>query len=80
MQELQELGWRIGANLQIDTRWAADDAELYRRYAAELIALTPDVILAGGSLSVAALQTASRSVPLVFANVIDPVGAGFVAA
>jgi putative ABC transport system substrate-binding protein len=79
VQGLQELGWRNGGNLQIDSRWAADDAELYRRYAAELVALTPDVILAGGSLSVLALQTVSRSIPLVFANVIDPVGAGFVA-
>ena len=52
---------------------------LYRRYAAELVALAPDVILACGSLSVVALQTVSRSVPFVFANVIDPVGAGFVA-
>ncbi len=79
VQGLQELGWRNGGNLHIDSRWAADDAELYRRYAAELVALAPDVILAGGSLSVVALQAVSRSVPLVFANVIDPVGAGFVA-
>lgn len=79
VQGLQNLGWRNGGNLQIDTRWAANDAELYRRYSAELVALAPDVILAGGSPSLAALQKVSRSVPLVFANVIDPVGAGFVA-
>ncbi len=79
VQGLLNLGWRNGGNLQIDTRWAANDAELYRRYSAELVALAPDVILAGGSPSLAALQKVSRSVPLVFANVIDPVGAGFVA-
>jgi len=79
LQGIQKLGWRNGDNLQIDTRWAANDAELYRRYSAELVALAPDVILAGASPSLAALQKASRSVPLVFANVIDPVGAGFVA-
>ncbi len=79
LQGMQELGWRNGDNLRIDTRWAANDAELYRRYSAELVALAPDVILAGASPSLAALQKASRSVPLVFANVIDPVGAGFVA-
>lgn len=79
VQELQNLGWRNGGNLQIETRWAANDAELYRRYSAELVALAPNVILAGGSPSLAALQKVSRSVPFVFANVIDPVGAGFVA-
>jgi putative ABC transport system substrate-binding protein len=79
VQGLQNLGWRNGGSLQIDTRWAANDAELYRRYSEELVALAPDVILAGGSPSLLALQKVSRSVPLVFANVIDPVGAGFVA-
>jgi putative ABC transport system substrate-binding protein len=79
VQGLQNLGWRNGGNLQIDTRWAANDAELYRRFSEELVALAPDVILAGGSPSLAALHKASRTVPLVFANVIDPVGAGFVA-
>ena len=68
-----------GGNLQIDIRWAADDADLYRRYSAELVALAPDVILAAASPSVAALQRITRAVPIVFANVIDPVGAGFVA-
>jgi putative ABC transport system substrate-binding protein len=78
VQELQKLGWTEGSNVQIDTRWAADDASLYQRYAAELVALAPDVILASASPSVAALQRVTRTVPIVFANVIDPVGAGFV--
>ena len=60
-------------------RWAAGDPDRFRTYAAELVALAPDVILASASASVAALQQASRSVPIVFANVIDPVGAGLVA-
>ena len=77
-QALQELGWIEGDNVRTDTRWAGDDAELYRRYAEELVALAPDVILAGSSPSVAALQRATNSVPIVFAFVVDPVGAGFV--
>src|SRR5271169_4592245 len=76
---LQQLGWADGRNVRIDTRWPGNDADRYRKYAAELIALAPDVILASGSTSVAALQKASRSVPIVFANAMDPVGAGFVA-
>jgi putative ABC transport system substrate-binding protein len=78
-QELQQLGWSDGRNARIDIRWSAGDADRRRRYAAELVALAPDVILASASASVAALQQASRSAPIVFANVIDPVGAGFVA-
>src|SRR6516164_2851227 len=77
-QALQKLGWTEGRNAHTDTRWAADDADRYRRYSEELVALTPDVILASGSPSVAALLRVTRSVPIVFANVIDPVGAGFV--
>jgi putative ABC transport system substrate-binding protein len=76
---LKKLGWTESRNVQIDTRWAADDADRYRRYAAELVALAPDVILASASPSVAALQQVNRNVPIVFANVVDPVGAGFVA-
>ena len=76
---LQQLGWTESRNVRIDTRWAANDAEHFRRYGAELVALTPDVILASTSQSVAALQHASRTIPIVFASVIDPVGAGFVA-
>src|SRR5436190_2170793 len=76
---LQQLGWTDGRNVRIDSRWPAGDAERTRTYAAELVGLAPDVILASASASVAALQKASRSAPIVFANVIDPVGAGFVA-
>jgi putative tryptophan/tyrosine transport system substrate-binding protein len=77
-QTLRELGWIDGDNVRMDARWAGDDAELYRRYAEDLVSLAPDVILAGSSPSVAALQRATRSVPIVFAFVVDPVGAGFV--
>jgi putative tryptophan/tyrosine transport system substrate-binding protein len=77
-QGLQEAGWSIGHNIQIETRWSAGDSDRARRYAAELLALAPEVILADGSLSVASMLRASRTVPIVFANVIDPVGAGFV--
>ena len=66
-------------NVQIDVRWAAGNPENYRKFAAELLALTPDVILAVTTLAVAALQQASRTVPIVFVQVIDPVSAGFVA-
>jgi putative ABC transport system substrate-binding protein len=77
-QALQQLGWSDGRNARIDIRWGGTDVERERRYAAELVALAPDAILAGGTLSVAAVQQASRSVPIVFASVADPVGAGFV--
>ena len=78
-QELQELGWTDGRNVRIDYRWAAADADRSRTYAAELVALAPDVILASASQSVAALQQATRTVPIVFVLVADPVGAGYVA-
>ena len=77
-QTLQQLGWSEGRNVRIDIRWGADDVERERRYAAELIGLAPDIILAGGTLSMAALQQTGRSVPIVFAAIADPVGAGFV--
>jgi putative tryptophan/tyrosine transport system substrate-binding protein len=77
-QRLQQLGWTDGGNVRIDTRWGADDLDQERRYAAELVALAPDIILASGTLSVAALQNVSRSLPIVFVGVTDPVGAGFV--
>ncbi len=77
-QGLQESGWTIGRNVQIDTRWGAGDAERYRRYAAELVALAPDVILVNGPAALAQVQQATRSLPIVFTNVTDPVGAGFV--
>jgi putative tryptophan/tyrosine transport system substrate-binding protein len=78
-QGLQESGWTIGRNVRIDTRWGQGDAERYRRYAAELAALSPDVILVNGPAALAQLQQATRSVPILFVNVVDPVGAGFVA-
>jgi putative ABC transport system substrate-binding protein len=77
-QALQKLGWSEGGNVRTHTRWAADDVDRYRRYAEELVALKPDVILASGSPSVEAPLRVTRSVPIVFANIIDPVGAGFV--
>jgi putative ABC transport system substrate-binding protein len=77
-QGLQESGWTIGRNMRIDTRWGAGEAERYRRYAAELVALAPDVILVNGPAALAQLQQVTRSLPIVFTNVTDPVGAGFV--
>ena len=78
LQGLQEAGWTVGGNARIDVRWGAGDAGRHRTFARELIALAPDVILAGGSLAVAALQQATRTLSIVFATVSDPVGAGFV--
>jgi putative ABC transport system substrate-binding protein len=77
VQALRQTGRTDGDNVRIDTRWAADDAER-QQCAEELVALAPDVILASASQSVAALQRVTRTIPIVFANVIDPVGAGFV--
>jgi putative ABC transport system substrate-binding protein len=77
-QILQQLGWSDGRNVRIDTRWGENDVNRDRRYAAELVALAPDVILASGTLSVAALQQFTRTLPIVFVGVSDPVGAGFV--
>jgi putative ABC transport system substrate-binding protein len=79
LQGLQEWGWTDGDNARIDYRWSAGDADRIRRYAAELVALAPDIILASGSPAVGALQQVTRTVPVVFASVADPVGAGFVA-
>jgi putative tryptophan/tyrosine transport system substrate-binding protein len=78
LQALEELGWSKGHNLRIDYRWGAGDAELFRRYSEELLALRPDAILATGTPVVEALQRVTRAVPIVFVTVIDPVGAGFV--
>jgi putative ABC transport system substrate-binding protein len=78
LQALQQLGWSDGRNVRIDYRWAAGDAGHFQRYAEELLALAPDVILASATPSVQALQQATRTVPIVFAIVADPVGAGFV--
>jgi putative ABC transport system substrate-binding protein len=78
-QRLQGLGWIAGRNLQVDYRWGAGDAERYRRYSAELVALMPDVLMTAGAPAVEALQQATRTVPIVFVVVTDPVGSGLVA-
>jgi putative tryptophan/tyrosine transport system substrate-binding protein len=78
-QGLQELGWIDGRNIRIDYRWGAGDTERYRAYAAELVALAPDVILVSSGSALAAVQNATRTVPIVFVNVGDPVGGGYVA-
>ena len=78
-QGLQELGWVEGRNVRIDARWGAGDPDRYRRYAAELVALAPGAILAVSTPAVVALKQASRTVPIVFVGVIDPVGSGLIA-
>src|SRR5262245_29094898 len=78
LQGLQELGWRVGANVRIDYRWAATSVDHSRRNAEELVALAPDVILATGGLGVDPLLQLTRTVPIVFVQVTDPVGAGYV--
>jgi putative tryptophan/tyrosine transport system substrate-binding protein len=78
VQGLQELGWAEGRNMRIDVRWGAGDAGRIRDYAAELVSLAPDVIFVIGAGSLVPLQQATRTVPIVFALVSDPVGAGFV--
>ena len=77
LEGLQQLGWADGGNVRIDYRWGAGDAERSRKYAAELVKLSPDVILASGD-PVIALQQATRTVPIVFTIIADPVGAGLV--
>jgi len=77
-QVMQQLGWTQGRNVQIETRWGANDVDLDSRYAAELLALAPDVVLASGTLSVTAFQRSTRTIPVVFVQVSDPVGAGLV--
>jgi putative ABC transport system substrate-binding protein len=77
-QALQQLGWSDDRNIRIDIRWGEDNIDRERKFAAELVALAPDVILASGTVSVTALQPISGTVPVVFAVVTDPVGAGFV--
>src|SRR5215467_4400869 len=77
-QTLQQLGWAVGRDLKFETRNAGGDLDRLRRYAAELVALTPDVIVSVGSVTVGPLQQATRTIPIVFVNVPDPVGAGFV--
>ena len=77
-QALRQLGWTDGRNVQIDYRYASGDPESTRRYAAELAALVPDVIVTGGAAAVPPMLQATRTIPIVFTNVVDPVGAGFV--
>jgi ABC-type uncharacterized transport system substrate-binding protein len=78
-QRLGELGWSEGRNIRIDDRWAAGDADRLRAYAAELVSLKPDVIFGEGTPVVAALQQATRTIPIVFVNANNPIGFGFVA-
>jgi putative ABC transport system substrate-binding protein len=77
-QGLQALGWIAGSNVRIDYRWCANNADLFHRYAAELVALAPDVILANAGSLVGALQQVTRTAPIVFVTTIDPVGGGWV--
>ena len=78
LQALALLGWSIGGNMRIDTRWAGADIDAIRRQAAELVALAPDVILAHANAAVGALQQVTRTVPIVFPVAGDPVASGFV--
>jgi putative tryptophan/tyrosine transport system substrate-binding protein len=78
LRGLQALGWAVGHNLRIEYRWAGGDADLMRAYAKELVAMTPDVILASGTPASTALNRETRSIPVVFVQVTDPVGSGFV--
>src|SRR5262245_21297347 len=78
LQALQASGWADSRNVRIETRWSAGDPEHARAYAAELVALAPDVILADGGTTVGPLLNATRTVPVVFVNVTDPIGGGFV--
>ena len=77
-QGLQQSGWTIGQNVRVDYRWRGSNADNMRKYAAELVALAPDVILAHSSSALAPLLQATRTIPIVFTIVADPVGAGYV--
>jgi len=77
-QGLAELGWTIGRNVRIEYRWGAGDLDRFRKHAAELVALSPDVVLASAGSIVGAFQQASRTVPIVFVATVDPVGGGWV--
>jgi putative tryptophan/tyrosine transport system substrate-binding protein len=78
VQGLQELGWSVGRNLRVDYRWGLGDADRLRKAAQELVSLAPDLLFAAGDLAATELQQATRSLPIVFTNVADPVGAGLV--
>jgi putative ABC transport system substrate-binding protein len=79
VQGLQELGWTVGRNVRIDYRWGMGDTDRYRKYAAELVALAPDVLLSPNTGTTRALQQATRTMPIVFAGATDPIGGGLVA-
>jgi putative ABC transport system substrate-binding protein len=79
LQGLQERGWVVGGNVRIDHRWGRNDAALYRKGAEELIALAPDILVASGTQALAAVHSLTRTLPIVFVNIVDPVGGGFVA-
>jgi putative tryptophan/tyrosine transport system substrate-binding protein len=76
---LQERGWTLGGKMQIEYRWGAGDASLYRKFSTELVALAPDVILAVGGTAVGALQQASRAIPIIFVDTTDPINRGLIA-
>ena len=78
LQGLQQLGWTVGRNLHIDIRWSAGKADDIRKHTVDLVALAPEVILVGGGTVLPSLLQATRSVPIVFVQVVDAVGAGFV--
>jgi putative tryptophan/tyrosine transport system substrate-binding protein len=78
LQALQQLGWTVGQNVQVDYRWSTGSEDDTRKYAAELVALAPDVIFTSGSAGIGPLQRATRTVPIVFVLIPDPVGSGFV--
>jgi putative ABC transport system substrate-binding protein len=79
LDALQQLGWTNGSNVQIDSRWVGSDAEYIRKHAVELVGLTPEVILASATITLVPLQQATRTIPIVFASAIDPVGTGLIA-
>jgi putative ABC transport system substrate-binding protein len=79
LEGLQKLGWTEGRNIRIDTRWASDDAKAVQRFAQELVALQPDLILSQTTPTTTALLQQTRTIPIVFAQVADPIGSGFVA-
>jgi len=78
-RSLQDIGWVDGQNVKIDARWGAGNVDQYRKYAAELVALEPDIVVTATTPAVLALRQATRNVPIVFVGVIDPVGSGLVA-
>ena len=78
VRTLRQLGWTDGGNVQIDTVWSTGDADRSRKYAAEMVTVAPDVILAAGSPTLAAVRQTTRTLPIVFVNIADPVGGGFV--